>query len=71
VLIAPANLHRWVLTARAVEDTGKHGRLPRRLGDAHRPETGGDDGLGEGRGSIDARTQGECKRTKERNLHSI
>jgi len=41
------------------------------LADAHRPETGGDDGLGEGRGCIDARTQGECKRTKGRNLHSI
>ena len=45
VLIAPADLHRWVLPARAVEDAGKHGRLPRRLGDTHRPETGGDDGL--------------------------
>ena len=46
VLIAPAYLHRWVLPACAVQYPSKHGRLPRRLGDAHRPETRRDDGLG-------------------------
>ena len=45
VLIAPADLHRWVLPARAVEDAGKHGRLPRRLGDTHRTKTSRNDRL--------------------------
>ena len=59
VLIAPADLHRGVLPARAVEDAGKHGRLPRRLGDTHRPETGRDDGLGNGGGGANQRAKGE------------
>ena len=45
ILIAPADLHRGVLPARAVEDAGKHGRLPGRLGGTHRPKTCRDDGL--------------------------
>ena len=38
ILISPADLHRGVLPARAIEDAGEHRRLPRRLGDTHRPE---------------------------------
>jgi len=46
VLIAPADLHRGVLPTRALQYASKHGSLPRRLGDAHRPETCRDDGFG-------------------------
>ena len=38
---------------------GKHGRLPRRLVDTHRPETGRDDGLGNGGGGANQRAKGE------------
>ena len=46
VLISPADFHCGVLPTGAVQHSGKHGRLPRRLVYTHRPETGRDDGLG-------------------------